>query len=122
MGSCLGLKSLRKSRGLTQAELASHIGVSYGAIGMWETGKREPDNSTLICLADFFGVTTDEILGLNPNRYEDEPAQTEKNPAPQISEADADFVAKFNSLGEDDRKLVENMVDHFSSKGSQHNP
>lgn len=36
------LKELRKSRDLSQAELAEKIGVSVGLIGMYENGQRNP--------------------------------------------------------------------------------
>ena len=37
------ISQLRNDKGLNQRELAIHLGVSNGAIGMWETGKRQPD-------------------------------------------------------------------------------
>lgn len=56
------LKELRKRIGLTQTELGKKIGVSSSAIGMYEQGKREPDNHTLLKLCDLFGVTTDYLI------------------------------------------------------------
>lgn len=57
------LKVLRKERGLTQIEFAERFNVSKGAVGMWETGKREPDIDTISQLAKFFHVSVDYILG-----------------------------------------------------------
>ncbi len=65
------IKELRKESGLTQVQFAQKFHISKGTIAMWETGKRTPDADTMIKLADFFGVTMDVLLGLNPNRYED---------------------------------------------------
>ena len=36
------IKSLRESRGLTQAQLGDAVGVSDKAVSTWESGKREP--------------------------------------------------------------------------------
>lgn len=56
------LKTLRKSKGLTQIQLAQELKVANGTIGMWETGKREPDFDTLSVLSDYFGVSYDYLL------------------------------------------------------------
>ena len=37
------IKRLRKERGLSQDQLAKILGVSRSTVGMYETGKREPD-------------------------------------------------------------------------------
>lgn len=54
---------LRKKHGMTQETLAAEMGVSVGAVSKWETGKSIPDVIMLCALADFFEVTTDELLG-----------------------------------------------------------
>ncbi len=59
------LKMLRVERGLTQAQLAKMLGVSPSAIGMYEQGRREPDNKTISRLALLFNVTTDFMLGVD---------------------------------------------------------
>lgn len=50
------IKTMRLSRGMTQADLAKAIGQSQASITMYETGKREPDFETLESLADVFNV------------------------------------------------------------------
>ena len=57
------LRALRKAQGLTQAQFARQFSVATGTIAMWETGKREPDFSTMQRLADFFAVSVDYLLG-----------------------------------------------------------
>lgn len=53
---------LRRSRGLKQTELAEKIGLSWRGYQNYELGKREPKMSTLIALADFYGITIDELV------------------------------------------------------------
>ena len=53
---------LRKEKGLTQEELASHMGVSPQAVSKWENDQTCPDISALPKLAQLFGVTVDELL------------------------------------------------------------
>lgn len=57
------LKKMRKSWGVTQSEVAQAVGVKQNSYNSWENGKRKPDFNTLQKLADYFGVTTDSLLG-----------------------------------------------------------
>lgn len=70
------LKDLREKRGLSQRDLAKLLGVSSSTIGMWESGKREPNFETLLKIAGFFDVTTDYMMGREP---ENKPVLTEKD-------------------------------------------
>ena len=57
---------LRKQKNVTQEELAAELGVTAAAVSKWENGYSLPDILMLCALADFFQVTTDELLGRNP--------------------------------------------------------
>ncbi len=57
------LKKLREKAGLTQEQLGEKIGLTVTAIAANEQGKTFPKIATLNFLADFYGVSTDEILG-----------------------------------------------------------
>jgi len=57
------LKISRKKAGLTQAELARHLGVAKGTVAMWEMGKRTPRYQTLNHLVELLGTNVDYLLG-----------------------------------------------------------
>ncbi|MBE5755087.1 MAG: helix-turn-helix transcriptional regulator [Clostridiales bacterium] len=57
------LKEIRLEKNVSQVKLAEAIGVSKGIISMWETGQREPTLSSLVSLADYFGVSLDYLVG-----------------------------------------------------------
>ena len=57
------LIALRKAKGYTQAGLAEKINYSDKSISKWERGDVLPDIVTLKMVADFFGVTVDELIG-----------------------------------------------------------
>ena len=57
------IRELRRKAELTQSELAKKIGVSTGAVGLWEVNKREPDIDILLKMSKIFDVTIDYILG-----------------------------------------------------------
>ena len=56
------LSELRKEKGLTQKEIADFLNVSDKTVSHWECDKYSPDISVIPVLAEFFGVTCDEIL------------------------------------------------------------
>lgn len=59
----MNIKEIRARKGLTQAEVASALGVSSVVYSRYETGSRQPSIDTLIQMADIFGVTVDYLLG-----------------------------------------------------------
>ena len=67
MGSVI--KRLRTEHSVTQEELAAYLGISFQAVGKWETGTTMPDITLLPKLAAFFGVRIDELFSVN---HEDE--------------------------------------------------
>lgn len=56
------LKLLREEKGLKQLDIAKMLGVSRTTYTQYETGKSEPDLTTVAKLADFFGVSVDYLL------------------------------------------------------------
>ena len=66
MNSAFGkrLKELRKEKGLTQEALAHIFNVSKTTICQYETIKQEPDLTLLVKISQYFGVTTDYLLGI----------------------------------------------------------
>lgn len=67
------ISTLRNKRGLSQAQLAEKLGIGTSTLGMYETNKREPAYQTLVAIADFFGVSVDELLGRKVNFSLSEP-------------------------------------------------
>lgn len=57
------LRKLRKSKGLTQTEIAQFIGITQNSYSYWENDKVKIDNASIVKLADFFGVSVDYLLG-----------------------------------------------------------
>ena len=70
----LTIRTMRMSRGLSQAQLADLAGLSRSAIGNYENGAREPDLDTIEALADAFNVSiadlTDNSVTTDPDNNE----------------------------------------------------
>jgi transcriptional regulator with XRE-family HTH domain len=97
---------LRKSRGLTQAELAERINYSDKAVSKWERAESLPDVLTLICLAEQLGTDMNTLTGLQPANPEvvsiPEPEQApeavpEKAPVKKPT-ADRGVIQKLSSI------------------------
>lgn len=105
------LKELRKSRHLSQRELAEKLHISKSAISMYEGGQREPDHGTLEIIADFFNVDMDYLLGrkntthrimeINPNRIDY---------SLQISTEDRQLLDAIISLSTERKETVAQLV------------
>ncbi len=62
------LLELRKEKNLTQEDAAKEMDVKYRSYRRYEAGEREPDASTLVQMADFYGITLDYLLGRTDQR------------------------------------------------------
>lgn len=59
------IRTLRKSRNISQEVLAQYLGVSFQAVSKWENGDTMPDVALIPALASFFEVSTDELFSFN---------------------------------------------------------
>lgn len=66
------IRELRKSRGMTMKQLGAVVELAESTISQYETGKRQPDNETLLRLGEFFGVPVDYILGNDMPKSEEQ--------------------------------------------------
>lgn len=62
----------RKKLGLSQEELAEKLNISQKSISKYELGNRKPQYKVLVRMAEYFGVTTDYLLGVTDST-ENEP-------------------------------------------------
>lgn len=58
------IRDLREDRDLRQSDVANATGIDRKTISNYETGKTNPDSFAIIKLAEFFGVSTDYLLGV----------------------------------------------------------
>ncbi len=66
------IKQYRKKHELTQEQLAEIFGVTAQTISRWELGTAFPDITMLPILANFFGISTDTLLGVDISRKNEE--------------------------------------------------
>ena len=64
------LKQQREQNGFTQNALAKATGLKQQLISWWEAGKGLPNIDFCVQLADFYGITLDELIGRNTKNDE----------------------------------------------------
>lgn len=88
------IKERRKQRHFTQSQLAKMLGVSASAVGMYEQGRREPDNKTLLKLCEIFDTSSDYLLGnLDSSRADEKDGRR----TVEVSEVFDEFTEKLMS-------------------------
>lgn len=104
------LKSLRENAGFkSQQSFADAFGVAQSTVGNWEAGKREPNYATTICLADFFKVTVDYLIGHSTD-YEKKPAAQSDEPTAH----ERDLILAYRAASPDDRAILDNIVSRYT--------
>ena len=94
----------RKRLGLTQDRLAEQLGVTAQAVSKWENDQSCPDITMLPKLAEIFGISTDELLGIEKVHEAEVVAETDKGV--QINHEGSRWEFKYNN----DRKAKMGMA------------
>lgn len=94
----LRLLELRKSKGLTQADMSKLLKITPQAYSLYETNKNNISNETLCILADFFEVSTDYLLG----RQDSIPSF--------LSEEERIIIDQYKGLDERAKDSIKNML------------
>lgn len=64
------LTNLRKSKGLSQEQLAQELDLTRQTISKWELDQSTPDLEYIVKLSDFYGVSTDHLIKGEPAEQE----------------------------------------------------
>lgn len=80
------LFELLKERGITAKKLSEDTGISTGNISEWKSGRVSPSAKKLQVLAEYFGVSTDYLLGTKPEKRERPPFRLDLFGSPDESE------------------------------------
>ncbi len=73
------IKRLRREQDLTQEALAEYLGITSRAVSQWECERTAPDISQIPLLCSIFGVSADELLGIDTERREEEIRQIQEH-------------------------------------------
>ncbi|MCL2574889.1 MAG: helix-turn-helix domain-containing protein [Defluviitaleaceae bacterium] len=97
---------LRKSKGLSQAELGGKLNFTQQTIAKWEKGVAEPNTESIIRLANFYGVTADYLLGLTDIQSTDDNLPSEKEQQEKLSIAEKLLVDNYRKSSDEGKKAI----------------
>lgn len=100
------LKKVREKANLTVKQAASALRLPYTTYNNYEKNMREPSGGVLCRIAEFYGVSTDYLLGLE-EKCESSNKSSDNNSIKEKSE----ILKKINSLDEYGKKLVNFVID-----------
>jgi len=100
------LRELMKANGWTQQALADYIGVARSTVGMWTTGRNEPDNTTLGQLASLFSCSVDYLLERtdDPTDYDNDDLSDVRQELIDYFNGDARKIRQFLKAEEEDAR------------------
>ena len=97
------LKELRNSKKLSMQELTDKVSMNFSTYQNYESGKRIPTVDALMKLSDFYGVTTDYLLGREPQK---ETSLREFAKAADLKELEEILVKEYLELTDKQREKV----------------
>ncbi|MDF2512634.1 MAG: hypothetical protein K0S04_2500 [Herbinix sp.] len=117
----------RKEKGITQEELANHLGVSKPAVSKWESGQSYPDILLLPELASYFDITIDHLIGYEPQMTKEDVRKLyhrlakdfAEKPFTQVYEECEGYLKKYFSCWELQYRMGLLLINHSSLAGSQ---
>ena len=75
------LQNLRKSKNMSQEDLAERLSVSRQAISKWELDQSLPDTTNIIAISEIFNVSIDYLLlDKEPDNSQEKPSKEKKTP------------------------------------------
>lgn len=77
------IKELREDHDLRQVDVAKMLEMSQTGYSKYETGENDIPTSVLLRLADYYEVTTDYILGRDPEMNQQGSINTQKEQTPK---------------------------------------
>ena len=96
------LRQLRDSKGLNSQALADYTGMSAAAISRYLSGSRIPDINAILTFADFFGVRTEWMFGIETvDRYED------------VSDEDRKRVDLYKLASDSDKAVIDLILSKY---------
>lgn len=99
------IKQLRKEKKLKQWEIAELFNVDRTTVGKWETGNNKPNADMLVLIADYFGVSTDYLLGIS-NVREESPNKKEPINTDGLSDNKKALITFAKTVPEDKAAMI----------------
>ena len=104
------LKFLRNEKGESLEKIAKYLNVTIQTISNYENEKRDMTPETILKLADYFGVSTDYLLGKSNIRNSEHI---------NIDDVDVSFYNGIKGLNETNKMIIKNTIEALIAKQKQ---
>ena len=104
------IKSLLKEQSKTKKDLSEALGIGINTIKRWETENRIPNATTLLGIADYFGVSVEYLKGESDERG------GSADIGLALSEEQLALLMEIKSLPEDQQKEAWDYIQYLKSK------
>ena len=94
--------ALMDQNNMTANEFTTRLSLSNSAITEWKKGKAKPSVDAVIKIAEYFGISTDQLLG-----RED---MGGKNDIPHLSEEDLQILDYYHRLDREDKEYIRSKM------------
>lgn len=101
------LKQLRKTKGISQQQLADVIGVSQQSINKYENHNVEPDIRTLISIAEYFDTSVDFLVGKGE-------AEKESCTPYELTPDEAFIMNRYRMLDKDEKESIKLIIKNYT--------
>lgn len=91
-------KIARQNKKLKQSAVAAELDVTAATVSRYESGDMQPDNNTLIKLANLFDCSIDYLLGRDSNNI-------------SLTDDELNIIKKYRQLDADGKNLIKIMID-----------
>lgn len=110
------LKELRMKKKITQEDLGDHLGFRDSTISQYESGKRTPDNETLVKIAQYFETTTDYLLGHVVYQQQPQTKDVVRETPATIAAHRTDSIFDRDDVPPEAKKSVEEFIEFVKNK------
>lgn len=111
------ISALCESRGIKGGKMCTDTGISKGLLTDLKMGRRTGVSAvTALKIADYFGITVDELYGKEPSENEEKPTNPKIG---ELSEDELEVIEDLRRLAQADWDTVRRIIKSFSAPGEK---
>lgn len=111
------IKELRKTKGITQKQLAEQTGLGYNSIIAYENARREPNSKAMVVLEEYFNVSGAYLRGETDKRESQQDVERKQLMIKQSNDELSDFLSRIETsiraVSDDEKAYTDGILVEF---------